>query len=205
MLLRPFLWLLLPLALAGCVNFGLGGESDSRTVVHFVLEDAGRPLPSATPAPYALLMTDTTAGAFYDTDGMAYSNAAGTRGYYKFARWSERPGKRFTDLLLGRLEKENRFATVALPGNNVRGDWLLTTDILDFHHDAVSQPGRVKMEMRAEVIDLKQRKLLARKTFTQFISVSSHDAAGAHKAFNEATTRTLDDLSDWLRELASKS
>lgn len=204
MLLRYLFCFSLVLALPGCINLGLGGEKDSRTLVYFVLEDAGRTAPAGTPAPHTLLVTDTTAGAFYDNDGMAYSNASGTRGYYQLARWSERPGKRFTDLMLARIEKERLFATVALPGSSVRGDWLLTTDILDFHHDAARQPGTVRMELRAEVVDLRQRKLLARKTFVQSIAVSSYDAAGAHKAFNEATTLTLNDLSDWLKELASR-
>lgn len=204
--LRHLAWLPLSLVLAGCINLGLSGEGDTRTLTYFVMEDGGRAAPAAipTPAPYTLLIADTTAGAFYDTDGMAYSNASGTRGYYQFARWSQRSGKRFTDLLLARIEKEKIFATVAQPGSNVRGDWLLTTEILDFHHDAVRQPGTVKMELRAEVVDLKLRKLLARKTFTQSVAVPSYDAAGAHKAFNEAATRTLNDLSDWLKELASR-
>jgi cholesterol transport system auxiliary component len=69
----------------------------------------------------------------------------------------------------------------------------------------VQQPGFVKLELRAEVTDLKTRTLLARKTFVQSVPVSSFDAAGAHKAFNQAATRTLNEIADWLKELASKS
>lgn len=205
MSMSPRNFLLLSLALlSGCVNFGLAGEDDPRALVYYVLEDAGRPVPAAAPAPRALLLADTTAGAFYDSDGMAFSSAPGTRGYYQFARWSERAGKRFADLLLARIEREKVFSTVAPSGSNVRGELLLTTDILEFYHDAARQPGTVKMELRAEVVDLKTRKLLARKTFVQSIGVSTYDAAGAHKAFNEAATRTLDEVADWLKELAGR-
>ena len=203
MRLRNIAWLPLTLALSGCISFGLAGGEDSRTIVYYVLEDAGREAPAGTQLPVILLMADTTVGAFYDTDGMAYSNAQGTRGYYQFARWSERSGKRFTDLLLTRLEHEKIFAAVAQSGSNVRGDWLLTTDILEFYHDASRQPGVVRMELRAEVSDLKTRSLLARKTFAQAIAVSSFDAAGAHKAFNEAATGSLDEIADWLKGLAA--
>jgi cholesterol transport system auxiliary component len=204
MKLRNLNWLLLALALSGCVNLGLGGDSDARTIVYYVLEDGGRVAPPAAPATRTLLMADTAAGAFYDTDGMAFSSKPGTRGYYQLARWSERSGKRFTDLLLARLEREKVFATVAQTGSNVRGDWLLATEILDLYHDAARQPGIVKMELRAEVVDLKTRALLARKTFSQSVAVSSFDAAGAHKAFNDAATRNLNELTDWLRELSGK-
>ena len=46
-----------------------------------------------------LLVLDTTASGFYDSDQLVFSRAAGTRGQYQFARWTERPGKRFADLL----------------------------------------------------------------------------------------------------------
>lgn len=203
---RNLVWLSLALVLTGCVNFGLAGEDDPRAIVYYVMEDAGRTAQAATPAQQrTLLLADTTAGAFYDTDGMAYSSAPGTRGYYQFARWSERSGKRFADLLLARLEREKIFAAVAQSGSNVRGELLLTTDILDLYHAAVQQPGFVKLELRAEVTDLKTRTLLARKTFVQSVPVSSFDAAGAHRAFNQAATNTLNEVADWLKELASKS
>lgn len=92
-------WLLPTLVLAGCVNFGLAQQDDPRAIVYYVLEDGGRPPAAAVaPLPRTLLLADTAAAAFYDTDGMAYSNEPGTRGYYQFARWSERSGKRFSDL-----------------------------------------------------------------------------------------------------------
>jgi cholesterol transport system auxiliary component len=196
----------LVLVLSGCVNLGLGPDRDAPPIVYYVMEDAGRSIPAAAkPAsPRVLLIADTTAGAFYDTDGMAFSNVAGTRGYYQFARWSERASKRFSDLLLLRLEQEKVFAALARSGSNIRGDWLLMTEILDFHHDAVQQPGTVKMVLRAELVDLNDRALLARKTFTQTIPVASFNAAGAHTAFNEAATLTLNELADWLKEHSGK-
>jgi cholesterol transport system auxiliary component len=182
----------------------LGADKDAPVILYYVMEDGGRAVSSAAPSPRTLLMADTAAAAFYDTDGMAFSSKPGTRGYYQFARWSERSGKRFTDLMLARLEREKIFTAVAQVGGNVRGDWLLTTEILDLHHDAAQQPGVAKMVLRAEVIDLNTRALLARRTFVQSVSVISYDAAGAHNAFNEAATRTLNELADWLKELSVK-
>lgn len=202
---RTFLWLPLVTALAGCVNLGLGEDQDAKPIVYYVMEDAGRTVSEAAPAARTLLLADTVAAAFYDTDGMVFSKQPGTRGYYQLARWSERSGKRFSDLLLARLEREKVFATVVQAGSSVRGDWLLTTEILDFYHDAASQPGVVRMVLRAEVIDLGSRSLLARKTFVQSVAVPSYDAAGAHQAFNQAVTLTLNEMSDWLKSLPGKS
>lgn len=191
------------LGLSGCVNLGLdGGGKDAAEIVYYVLEDAGRQAtPASSPAERVLVLVDTQAGAFYDTDGMAFSKQPGTRGYYQFARWSERAGKRFSDLLLNRLEMEKTYSAVASTSSNVRGDLLLTTDIVEFFHDANQQPGVARMELRAELVDLKTRSLVARKTFSQSVAVTGFDAAGAHKALNQAATQTLNDMLDWLKGL----
>jgi cholesterol transport system auxiliary component len=193
------------LTLAGCVNLELPGIGSSTAVVYYVLEDAGRSDTAATPSPRTLILVDTLAGAFYDNDGMAFSNKSGTRGYYQYARWTERPGKRFTDLLIARLEQEKPFATIAQTGTNVHGDWLLTTDIVELYHDAVKQPGTVKMVLRAEVADLESRTLVSRKLFTQIIPASSYEAEGAYQAFNQAVTAALNELTDWLKTLSPKN
>jgi cholesterol transport system auxiliary component len=193
------------LLLSGCVNLDLPGVNSNTPVVYFVLEDAGRTKPAATPSPKTLVLVDTLTGTFYDNDGMAFSNKTGTRGYYQYARWTERPGKRFSDLLIARLEQEKPFATIAQTGTNVHGDWLLTTDIVELYHDAVKQPGTVKMLLRAEVADLESRTLVSRKLFTQIIPASSYEAEGAYQAFNQAVTATLNELTDWLKTLSPKN
>lgn len=193
------------LACQGCVSLDLPGLTSRTTLTYFVLEDAGRPLPPpVVPAAKTLILVDTQTGAFYDSDALAFSRQAGTRGHYQYARWTERPGKRFTDLLLARLEQEKLFAAVAQPGTNVRGDWLLTSEIVEFYHDAVTEPGTVRLVLRAEVTDLKSHTLLARKVFTQAVPALRYEASGAHQAFNQATTATLNELADWLRSLAGK-
>ena len=193
------------LLLTGCVSLDLPGASSNTPLVYYVLEDAGRAAPAATPSPRTLVLVDTQAGAFYDNDGMAFSKEQGTRGYYQFARWTERPGKRLTDLLIARLEHEKTFAAVAQTGTNVHGDWLLTTDIVELYHDAVKQPGTIKMVLRAEVTDLKSRTLVSRKIFTQSVPAPSYDASGAYQAFNQAATAVLNDLADWLKALPAKN
>lgn len=193
------------LACQGCVSLDIPGITSGTTLTYFVLEDAGRPLPpAAVPAARTLILVDTQTGTFYDTDAMAFSRQAGTRGHYQYARWTERPGKRFTDLLLARLEQEKLFAAVAQPGNNVRGDWLLTSEMVEFYHDAVKEPGTVRLVLRAEVTDLKSHTLLARRVFTQVVPAPRYEASGAHQAFNQATTAMLNELADWLRALAGK-
>lgn len=200
--------LLAALALTACVNLGLDGGKDAPDILYYVLEDAGRktqpPVITVAAKPRVLILADVQAGAFYDNDGMAFSRQAGTRGYYQFARWSDRASKRMTDLVLLRLEQERVFSAVAQTGGNVRADWLLTTEIIEMYHDATQSPGSVRLEVRADVVDMETRALVGRRLFSQNIPAGSYDAQGAYLAFNQATTRTLDELSDWLRGLSAR-
>src|SRR5690606_8678856 len=97
----------LALLLGGCIN--IGDKSGGPAVVHYVLSDPAA-AGAVAPAPErpadvlpTLLVLDTTAGSFYDTEQLVFSRSAGTRGQYQFARWTERPGKRFADLMRARL------------------------------------------------------------------------------------------------------
>jgi cholesterol transport system auxiliary component len=147
-----------------------------------------------------LLVLDTTTGGFYDTDQLVFSRSAGTRGQYQFARWTERPGKRFADLMRERLDRQGMWR-VSAAGGYVRGDVLLDTELVEFYHDARSEPGQMRLVLRAELVDLKQRKLLGRRVFEQSAPLATFDAAGAAQASSRVVGRALDDLSAWLANI----
>ena len=190
----------LSLLLTGCVNFG--EKTKIPAVVYYVLND---PVSATDPAPLradakTLLVLDTTTGSFYDTDQLVFSRSAGTRGQYQFARWTERPGKRFADLMRTRLDRQGAW-NVSAAGGYVRGDMLLDTELVEFYHDAASEPGQMCLVLRAELVDLKQRTLLGRRVFEQQVPLTTYDAAGAAQAANLAVSRALDELSAWLATL----
>ena len=192
-----FFVLALVLALSGCASFGRPGETS--TVVYYVLNDAGQSpatLPTRTDLP-TLLVPDTTTGGFYDTDQLVFSRSAGTRGQYQFARWTDRPAKRFADLLRARLDHEGRYRVVSA-GGYLRGNRMLDTRLVEFYHDAASEPGVVRLVLRADLVDLKQRSLLGRRTFEEQAPLTTYDAAGAAQASGVAVSRVLDDLGAWL-------
>jgi cholesterol transport system auxiliary component len=144
-----------------------------------------------------LRVLDTTAGSFYDSDQLIYSRSADTRGQYQFARWTERPGKRLADLMRTRIERQGVWQ-VSATGGFTRGDVLLDTELVEFYHDAASRPGQLRLVLRAELVNLKQRALMGRRVFEQQVPLTSYDAAGAAQASSQAVSRVLDDLTVWL-------
>lgn len=197
---NAFLLLGLAFALTGCLN--LGEKANASAVTYYVLDDPGRvadPVPLKPGAP-TLLVFDTTAGGFYDTDQLVFSRSAGTRGQYQFARWTERPGRRFADLMRARLDRHGAWNITATSGH-VRGDLLLDTELVEFYHDAADEPGQVRLVLRAELADLKRRTLLGRQVFEQQVALTTYDAAGVAQASNVAVSRALDELTAWLTTL----
>ena len=187
--------LMLAILLSGCLGLG----KNTPAVINYVLEDLSTGTEKIAPAdPRSLLILDTTATGFYDNENLVYSRAPGTRGQYQYARWTERPGKRFSDLLQKRLATQSGFASVSIAGGQVRGDLVLDTELSEFYHEADTSPGSVRVQLRAELIDLKSRKLLGRQWFERRVPVASYDAAAAAKGFNQAATGVLDDLVAWL-------
>jgi cholesterol transport system auxiliary component len=167
--------------------------------VNYVWQDKIVSNPTVAPSdPRSLLVLDTTTTAFYDDENLVYSSAPGTRSQYQYARWTERPGKRFSDLLRARLEAQSGFASIATAGGHVRGDLLLDTELSELYHDAETSPGSVRILLRAELIDLETRKLISRKWFERRVPVSSYDAVGAAQGFNQASSGVLDDLVAWI-------
>lgn len=198
---RRLAWLLPGLLLGGCVNLG-GAEQPP--VVHYVLDDpapAASAAPAAAPDPRTLLVMPVQAAGFYQNDALVFSRAPGTRAYYQYARWTEPPAQRLTRLILLRLERDKIFAHAADPGSNLRGNWVLDTHLLDFYHAAEKPPGEVRIVLQARVVDLAGNSGVGQKIFRVSAPCPSYDAAGAHAAFDVATAKLLDRLTQWLAQL----
>ena len=183
------------LMLAGC--FSPGGTREAQR--YFVLEPAAAAAVRAGSGRDATLLVGmTSAAGFYDTQGIVFSRAPGTRGYYQLSSWTERPSRRIHELLTARLQQSGLFRTVAAEGSGLRGELVLSTHLEELYHDAAQPPGQVRIVLRAELTDPAQRRLLARRTFTGSAPAPSYDAPGAVQAFNEALGAMLDEVVAWV-------
>lgn len=194
---------LMACALAGCVS--LGSVEPQR---YYVLEDRNAdrlsaPGPGAGTGP-VLLVGPTLAAGFYDAQAIAYSPRPGVRARYQFHGWSERPGKRFGELLRSRLERTPGLGAVASSTSGVKGDLVLNTTLTELYHDAAQPPGMAHVELSAELVDRSRRLLLARRSFRRAAPVETYDAPGAVRALNQAVTGVLDDMSAWLADEAGR-
>jgi len=181
-------------ALAGC--FSLGSQEPQR---YYVLDaPAAKAAPDRAARAATLLVTPTTASTFYDVQDIAYSRAPGARAYYQYHSWMERPGRRVTELLVTRLERDGSFKAVAALIAGVHANYVLNTHLTEFYHDAAAAPGSARVALTAELVDPVRRVLLARRTFERSAPAATYDAPGAVLAFNQAVTALLEDVSAWV-------
>lgn len=198
--MRVVLWSTMIAVLAGCTS--LGSDEPQR---YYLLEPApAAAAATGNPRAAVLLVAPTTAPSFYETQEIVYSRGRGERGYYQFHAWTERPGRRLTELLVQRLERAGLFKTVATAVSGVQGNLVLNTHLAEFYHNAAATPGSVRVTITAELMDPVQRVLLARRTFERSAPAATYDAPGAVRAFGTAVAAILDDVTAWVNATAPR-
>lgn len=196
-MLKKLLLILLVSLLGGCINLGYNAQDPSRQT--YVLSDtlAVKPVLQIS-QPHTLLVEATRSNSYDDNQALVFSRAPHTRGHYQYAHWSELPSVRLGELLFNRLANANLYTAVVQADSDARADLHLSTQLLAFYHDASSNPGQVRIELRAELFDTLHHRLIARRLFEQTFAVKNYNAAGAATAFNLATGALLNNLTTWL-------
>ena len=186
-------------ALAGC-----GGLSPPPAHRYFVLEVASTRITAGAMRRDAMLLVGpTTAASFYDTQEIIYSRRSGERAYYQLSSWTEAPNRSLASILAARIALGGAFRGVADTSSGVRGQLLLRTHLAEIYHDAVAPPGSARVTLSAELSDPAGRTLVARRSFSASLAVSSYDATGAVQGFGQALGTLLDEVADWAAEAAA--
>lgn len=182
-------------ALGACVSVGIGGDGPAHT--YLALRDAGA-VPQRRPAPLvaALMIQPMPADAMADTASIAYAQRPNEFAFYQLASWAERPVRQLPRLLQRRLEARGVAGAVALAGDPLRADWLLTLGIDALHHDVSGQQGRLALTL--ELYDRRQRQRIARRSFEAAEPVARADSSAAADALSRAVGRAFDAALPWL-------
>jgi len=182
---------------AGCLPGGGTREAQR----FYILEAPESKTPAAVvPRPATLVVAPTGTAGFYDTQDLVFSRSPGTRAYYQYNSWTERPGRSIHDLLVSRLERSGAFKSVVATDRPVAGSLVLRTEIEEIYHDAVSSPGEARIVLVAELFDSSRNVPLGRRSFSQAAPAASYDAQGAVQGFRQALGALLDEVVGWTIE-----
>ena len=152
---------------------------------YFILEAQAGSAATARAAP-ALVVMPTTVSSFYDTQDIVYSRAPGTRGYYQFNHWTDRPQRAVYAQLVSRFGS-----------SGASGGLILATHLEEIFHDAAQPPGTARLVIAAQLLDPKTKAVVAQRVFNGTAAAASYDAPGAVDGMRKALGTLLDELAAW--------
>ena len=183
----------LAFALAGCALLG-GSRTEAPSL--FALEATFDGVPARdTPAPM-ILIAEPMARPGYDSARMVYVTRPYELRFFARHEWVSPPAQMLAPLLATALERGGRFRAVQSP-SDVAAAFRLETEILALQQEFTVQPSQVRFALRAQLIDLAERRVVGSGDFEAVEAAASDDPYGGVVAAQHAVTRVLGDLAKW--------
>lgn len=155
--------------------------------------DAKAPAVAAPPARTALALEVGTprAAPGFETAAMAYVQKPYTLDYFAVHRWVEPPAQMLAPLLVRALEGTGAFRAVVYGAGGVRADVRLDTEVVRLQQSFLTRPSRVELVLRAQVVDVGNRRVVATRTFEVARDAPADDPEGGVVAANAAVAGAL--------------
>jgi cholesterol transport system auxiliary component len=136
----------------------------------------------------------------FDTAQMAYTRRANTLEYFGKNRWVDAPANMLAPLLAQALGHSGSFRAVVQAPSLAAADLRLDTELVRLQQDFSVKPSRVQFTLRAQLIDVKDRRVLASADFDETEAAPSDDPYGGVTAANRALGRLLERLAKFCAE-----
>ena len=179
------------LLLAGCTSLS-APEMVSQNI--YVLE--AQPAIKPASARHNLVLAVSTPRSLpgFDTPQIAYVQQPHELNYFVTSRWAAPPARMLEPLLLQALGQTESFRAVVPTAGAVPADVMLDVELVRLQHDFQTRPSRVQLTLRAQLIDVRGKRVLAVKQFDETENAASDDAYGGVTAANRLIQRVLGQL-----------
>lgn len=157
-----------------------------------------------TAASPVLLVGLPQAEAGFDTPRMAYVTRPYEVRYYAVNQWADTPARMLAPLLAQALEKSGVWQAVIPMPSSLRGDYRLDTLDVALEQQFLETPSRVRVALRAQLIDLKEPGVVGTRRFEVFEPAPSEDAYGGVLGANRAVTKLLEQVARWASACLNK-
>jgi cholesterol transport system auxiliary component len=117
--------------------------------------------------------------------------------YFATNRWADTPSRMLGPLLAQGLEQTGTFRAVVQTPSAVPADLRVDTELIRLQQNFSTRPSRVELTLRAELIDVRGKRVLATRLFEEAENAPTDDAYGGVTAANLALGRMLGQLADF--------
>lgn len=156
---------------------------------------------------YQIAVEEPTATAVVDTDQIAVQPTPLRVQYLPGARWVDRAPLIVQALMIESFENSERVPAVSSTSIGLRADFVIVTDIREFQatlpENDPEAPLQVDVRLNIKLIDAFSDRIIASRSFEEFVVSVSDEASDVATAFDTALGDTLRDSVEWsIRELA---
>ena len=133
----------------------------------------------------------------FDTPQMAYVQQPFEIAYFASNRWADTPSRMLGPVLARALEQTRIFRAVVQAPSGIGSDLRLDTEIVRLQQNFAFRPSRAEFTLRAQLSDVRTRRVVASRTFEEVEDAPSDNAAGGAAAANTALQRMLERIADF--------
>lgn len=181
--------------LAGCVGMP---PPQAEAPAIYVLDARPAQKPARALQDVVLAVSVPRARAGYDTAQMAFVRETYEVEYFAKSRWADTPSRMLAPLLVQALEQAGGFRAVVQAPNAVPADLRLDTELVRLQQNFATRPPQVELALRAQLVDVRSRRVLATAEFEEVEAATREDAYGGVIAANRALQRLLARLADFV-------
>ena len=154
--------------------------------------------PAAAGAGEATLFVNTpSARPGFDSPRMIYIKTPLELDYFSENQWVDSPARMLSPLLVQALEHSAKYRAVVDVRSAVKADLRLDTEIIRLQHEFLAHPSQVHLTVRAQLIDLHGKRVLATREFDVTVVAPSDDPYGGVIATNRAVKIALLQIADF--------
>jgi cholesterol transport system auxiliary component len=135
---------------------------------------------------------------------MAYLPRPNTVKYYANSRWADSPAGMLAPAIVEALEKTGCWRAVVRMPTTLPADFRLDTEDLVLGQEFFSRTSKVRLALRATLVDLREPGILAARRFEALEDAPSEDADGGAIAAGRAAEKLLGSLATWANAAARR-
>lgn len=133
----------------------------------------------------------------FDTPQMAYVQQPHELNYFVTSRWADTPARMLEPLIAQAIVQMESFRAVVQASGAIPADVRLDIELVRLQQDFKILPSRVQLTLRAQLIDVRGKRLLAAQQFDEVETATSEDAYGGVSAANRLVQRVLGELAEF--------
>lgn len=178
---------------AGCTVLP---KPEPETINHYLIESDPDLMAAAHPGrdTPVMIVTVPQAHGGYSTQRIAYMQEAHGLRYYTRSQWVDAPARMLAPMIADAMQATGQFRAFHKTPGAISADLRLDTELIRFHQDFSSQPSRVRVTLRAQLVDLQAGQVIATRQFDVTEPAPAEGAYGGVVAANRAVNRLLGEL-----------